>query len=167
MYIPIVILCIALFHCIFRGEGSVWAVLDLEDGRGLDHLHRVPLILRDMYPIIACGGIDQMAFRLGPGFIVEHHAQFAAQQYVGLSRMAVPVYGQHGARQQHVDESLRLCVQTLVQVIIHAKPRRLFGFSCNSVEKFVIYYHDTLMISNAYSSAGCPQPRIKHGPKSL
>ena len=161
------ILCIALFHCIFRGEGSVWAVLDLEDGRGFDHLHRMPLVLRDMYAVIACGGIDQMAFRLGPGLIVEHHDQFAAQQDIGLRSVAMTVYRQNGARQQHVDEPLRLCVQTLVQVIVHAKPRRLFGFCRDFIEKFVVNYHNTLTISDSYSSAGCPQPRIKHGSESL
>lgn len=102
---------------------SVGAVFDFEDGGGSYDFDAVPLAGRDLHAIVALGGIKEVAGGLGSEVVVEDDIHFASEDYVCFGGVAMAVYGERRAREEHVDEALSLGIEAVVEVVVHAEAR--------------------------------------------
>lgn len=99
---------------------SVGAVFDFEDGGGSYDFDAVPLAGGDLHAIVALGGIKEVAGGLGSEVVVEDDIHFASEDYIGFGGVAMAVYGEGRAREEHVDEALGLGIEAVVEVVVHA-----------------------------------------------
>lgn len=106
---------------IFWLEGSVWAVLYLEDGGRFDHLYPMPLVFGYVHTVVTDLGIKKMTLGLLPEVVVKDNKHLAAQQDVGLSSVVVPVYRERCAGKQYVYQTLRFRIEALMEIIVHAQ----------------------------------------------
>lgn len=95
------------------------AVLDLQDDRRLDDLHRMPLSLGNVHAVVPGPRVEQDAFHRTAHAVVEDHEHPPSEDGVGLGRMPVSVDGNHGARKQGVEQALGLGVKGVVEVQVH------------------------------------------------
>lgn len=113
-------------------------VFDFEDGGWLNDLDAVPLAFGDLHTVVALGGVEEVSLGLCAYVVVEHHEHLAAQDNIGFSRMAMSVYEQRSAWQQHIDEQRRLCIKTIAKVIVHMETMACLCLSGCFVMEFIV-----------------------------
>ena len=109
-------------HYILRLERLVWSVFYFEkNSAALEHFQCVPLPFFDVCSVDSLLGVNLGYSGNGAILVVEYYVHTSAHKYVCLCGVAVSVYGQLCAGLKSVEESLRLCIEAFVQVVIHSR----------------------------------------------
>ena len=123
-------------------QGDIRAVLHFQDDRRLDDFHRMPLTGGYVDSVFPCLGIQKNALHGTSHAVIEDHEHAAAENGVGLGRMAVPVNRDGGTRLQGVEQALGLGLQRVMKVQVHPQAGTLPGPGFQVIEKCVVEYHD-------------------------
>lgn len=137
---------------VLGAERGIGTVFDFEDGGGLEDLDGVPLVARDVDAVVAGGGVEEVALGGTARLIAEDDVHAAAQEDVGLGGGVMAVDGEDRAREEDVDEALGFGIKALVEVEVHAQPRRLCGLGGDGVEEFVVDVHACNALDLRYSA---------------